>query len=94
MTSVTQHAKRRMRERCGLPKKAVQRMADKALVDGVMHKDTVGALRKWVDGLFLQARTANNIRLYGNHAFLFHDDTLITVINMPTRFVKKEYVRK
>lgn len=94
MSDVTKHAQKRIRERCGLPKKAVQRMADKALVEGVRHKDTVGALHKWVDGLFLQARNGNNIRLYGNHAFIFHDEILITVINIPPRFVEKEYVRK
>ena len=38
---VTKHAKKRMKERCGLNKKSVDRIADKALTDGIPHNKIV-----------------------------------------------------
>lgn len=91
---ITNHAKLRMKKRCGLNKKSMERMATKALESGVRHKDTIGALNRWISGLYLQELNANNVRLYGEYAFLFHFDTLITVIEIPNRFKGNKYLKK
>ena len=84
MVKVTKHAEKRLIERCGLNKKSVQRIADKAFNEGFRHSQTKGSLKKWVDGLYFTNKTANNIRLYGDKAFIFTNERLITVIQIPS----------
>lgn len=84
MVNVSDHAARRLRERCGLNKKSIQRIADKAFTEGIKHSETKGQLNKWVTSLFFYDRTANNIRLYGDKAYIFTGSTLITVVQIPT----------
>lgn len=88
MVTVSKHAVRRLKERCGLNKRSVQRMADKAFVDGIRHSDTRGRLNKWVTSLYFYNKTANNIRLYGDKAYLFAESTLVTVIQIPPDLLK------
>lgn len=84
MVEITKHAEERLIERCGLNKKSVQRIADKAFNDGIRHGQTKGSLKKWIDGLYFTNKTANNIRLYGDKAFIFTNERLITVIQIPS----------
>jgi len=88
MVDVSDHAARRLRERCGLNKKSIQRIADKAFNDGIRHSETRGRLNKWVTSLFFYNRSANNIRIYGDKAYIFTKNTLITVIQIPTDLFK------
>lgn len=80
---VTKHAKRRMKQRCGIGKKSAERMAKIVFDKGLKHSDLTGNLKRWVDSLYFRNRTANQIRLYGDTAYIFHNDTLITVIPIP-----------
>jgi len=77
------HASDRIRERCGLPKRAVERNALLALQKGLTHKESTGSLKRYFDWLYLSYGCASNIRLYGNHAYLFRRDALITVVPLP-----------
>lgn len=70
---VTKHAQYRMKQRCGVNKRSVHRMAKKVFQLGVKHRETTGKLKKWVNGLYLHNRTANQIRLYGDMAYIFHN---------------------
>lgn len=88
MVTVSKHAVRRLKERCGLNKRSVQRMADKAFTDGIRHSDTRGRLNKWVTSLYFYNRTADNIRLYGDKAYIFAGSTLVTVIQIPPDLLK------
>lgn len=83
MVTVSKHAEKRLKERCGLNKRSVKRMADKAFTDGIRHSDTRGRLNKWVTSLYFYNQTANNIRLYGDKAYIFAGSTLVTVIQIP-----------
>ena len=85
---VSRHAEKRMRERCGLNKKAVERMAEKAYHHGIKHSETKGKLNKWISGKYLAKGKANNIRIYGDKAFVFCDDVLVTVLQVPRVIVK------
>lgn len=80
---ISKHAKKRMKERCGFKKKSVERMARKAFNDGITHSQTSGRLNKWITGLYFNNQSANNIRLYGDKAYIFCKDTLVTVIQIP-----------
>lgn len=81
---VTNHARKRMRERCGFNKSSCDRMAKKALTEGIPHSQTKGCLNKWVTSLYFKNKTANNIRLYGDKAYIFHDTALITILPIPS----------
>lgn len=85
--TLTNHAKKRMKQRCGIGKKSSNKMAQKVLALGISHNQLTGQLCRWVDGLYLSKRTANNIKLYGNQAYIFHNDTLITVIPVPNSLI-------
>ena len=81
---VTHHAKDRIKERCGLPKKAIERNAVHALQNGVRHEECTGKLKKYVDWVFLSHQRGANIRLYSNHVYIFtSSEKLITVLPIP-----------
>lgn len=65
-------------------------MAEKAFNEGITHKQTKGRLHKWVTSLFFKNCNANNIRLYGDNAYIFCGETLVTVIQIPSN-LKKDF---
>ena len=86
---VTRHGARRARERTGVPKSAVGRMAANALEKGLPHEDTSGGLRRYLDWLYVKGDGgANNMRVYGDHIYLFNGKILITVFNVPPEYRK------
>lgn len=88
MVIVSKHAKKRLKERCGLNKRSIQRIADKAFTDGVRHSDTRGRLNKWITSLYFYNKTADNIRLYGDKVYIFAGNILVTVIQIPPKLLK------
>lgn len=95
MTAIlTTHSKERLKERCGLPKKSVERMAQKALDDGICKDETVGALNRYIGMLWNQGKNADKLRIYGEYIFLFKGSVLITVMELPNRFKHKNYIKK
>lgn len=80
---VTKHGDKRLKERCGFNKNARERMAKKAFEEGITHAQTKGRLNKWISSLYFKNREANNIRIYGEKAYIFCDDRLVTVIPVP-----------
>lgn len=80
---VTRHAEKRLKERIGLSKKALQRAAETAYDKGVKHHETTGNLNKWVTSLYFNNCAANNIRLYNDKAWIFAGQNLVTVIQVP-----------
>lgn len=81
---MSKHAGKRLKERCGLNHKSLDRMAIKAFESGIKHKDTKGNLNKWISSLYFHNEKANNIRLYGDKAYIFCGDILVTVIQIPS----------
>jgi hypothetical protein len=87
---LTNHAKDRIHQRCGLPKASSERLAEKALSEGFTHKDTPGRLHRYMDSLYLKEKTANNIRVFNRSVFIFCEDILITVFPLPKEFWRVE----
>lgn len=83
MTNVSKHAKQRLRERNGLNKKSTDRIAERAFNEGITHAETTGNLNKWITSLYFKNTDANNIRLYGDKAYIFANTTLVTIIPIP-----------
>ena len=85
---VTKHAEKRLWERMGLGKRAIQRAAETAFDKGIKHAETTGNLNKWVTSLYFNNKTANNIRLYNDKAWIFAGKNLITVPQIPASLKK------
>jgi nuclear transport factor 2 (NTF2) superfamily protein len=86
---VSRHGERRARQRVGLPKKSVERNAQRALTEGIGYREASGALRRYISWLYeLYDGNGNNIRIYGDKVWIFHDAILITVLNVPSEHRK------
>jgi len=85
---VTNHAKKRTKERLGLSKKSADKITQKALDFGIKISDTKGSLRKYLDFLYESHKNSNNTRIYNRKIYLFHNNICITIINLPNRFNK------
>lgn len=85
MANVTKHGAKRMKERLGLQKKAINRHADIALEKGLTHAMCKGNLKRYIDGLYLKHKTGFNYRIYNHSVYMFTFDThkLITTIPLP-----------
>lgn len=82
MVIVTHHAEERTKRVVTSKKKALE-IAEEAFGFGIKHEETTGRLRKYLTGLYLQERTANNIRIHHQKVFLFNNNILITILNLP-----------
>ena len=81
---VSKHGSKRARKRVGIPKKAVDRMARTALERGIGYRESTGKLRNYIGWLYEKYDgNGNNIRVYGDKVYVFHDAILITVLNVP-----------
>lgn len=85
---ITDHAYDRAKDRFRWKKKTIERMAKRALENGMSHKDTKGSLRKYFSGLWDKNKSANNIRIYGENVYLFSGVTLITLYRIPGSLIK------
>lgn len=87
MIGVTRHGSKRVKQRVGIPKKAVERNAQKALICGIDHKHATGALQRYLAMLYNKYDgNGNNIRIYNDFVYVFHDEILITVLNLPPKY--------
>ena len=83
---VTEHADLRVRKRLGLPRRAVERQAAAAMEQGATHGQFTGKFRRYLDGVYLRERSANNMRVHAGHLYIFVDDILITCWPLPPHF--------
>lgn len=90
MAILTKHASMRMSQRCGIQKKTQAKVVRRAWRHGLTHSESSvdPNLKRWIDGLYLSQRKPNKILLYGNGAYLFKDDVLLTVIHIPESLQK------
>ena len=87
MTTVTKHATDRAKERVGLKKSSIKRMAEVALRDGFGQSEASGSFRKYLDSLYFNKKTATVIRVYGGHIYLFATgEILITILHIPHEY--------
>lgn len=87
MSVVTKHAETRIKERLGVSKKISEKIADKALKNGISHRDCTGSLKKYVNKLYLSHRKGTNIKVYNRKVFIFREDLLITVLELPKKLI-------
>lgn len=82
----TKHGSKRTKERVGLSKKLADKNAKRAFDNGIKHSDTSGQLNKYFTGLYMQNKTANNIRIYCDKVYIFCGEKLVTVFDLPAKY--------
>jgi hypothetical protein len=89
MPKLTKHSIARLGQRCGVSKKNAPKVAKRAFRTGITHAETHGNLHRFLDSLYLSQKKGTNMRIYGNAVFVFKEDVLITVINIPENLMKE-----
>lgn len=77
-----------MLERGGLNRKSIQRIANQVYSNGYPIERTKGRLRKWMYKISKSNPSAQNLRIYGDKLYIFSNDVLITVFNIPNNLKK------
>lgn len=87
---VSRHAKNRIKERVGVPKASSDRLAQIVLERGVERRQTRGRLNKWLTAKYYSSPKFEETQIYayGDKAYIFAGDTLVTVIQIPQNIVK------
>ena len=83
---ISKHGIKRARERLGIPKDAVKRDAEKAMKYGIERSEATGPFRRYLDALYYEYGTANNLRVYNRHIYVFCDEVLATVMCVPRKY--------
>lgn len=85
---ITRHAYKRAKERLRWKKSVLRRMAQVAFEEGFTHAETKGQLRGFLDKVWLNYKVCNNIRIYGEHVYIFADNRLVTIYRVQTKLIK------
>ena len=84
---LTDHGRKRGKERAGLAPGALKRAAGKALAEGLKPRDTTGSLRRYLDKISIE-HPGKHPRVHADHIFIFADSDLITVLHLPHEYRK------
>ena len=85
----SKHAQQRSKERNGWNVKATERMIPRILEKGIRHSQTKGNLHKWMSGLYERYKVkGTDIRIYGDKAYVFRNECLVTVLQVPNNILK------
>lgn len=88
---ITDHAYDRAKERLSWKPGVLDKMTEKAYLEGIKHKDTKGQLNKYITKIWFKHKNANNIRIYGENIYLFCDNILVTVYQLPGNL--RQYIK-
>ena len=80
---LTEHAKDRITERVGLPKKAVDKNAVEALEKGLSRHECKGRLGRYIKYITIKHRLGSNLRIWNGFVYVFTRSRLITVLPLP-----------
>ena len=86
--TITRHAKKRMKERLGLPRSALQKAADRAFEEGRTHSEFNGSAKRYLDSLWFMNKRIGHLRIYGGQVYIFAGTTLVTVYPVPQKLRK------
>lgn len=83
MAVITRHGKRRMYDRAGITKGNAEKMAKRIMKNGFAHTETAGNLKGFIGHCWDKHHNSNNMRVYGDKLYVYTNDRLITVLNIP-----------
>lgn len=79
---ITLHGEERIRERLGIPKRAVKTLALKAWLFGYTQHEVTGDLKRHLS-IMSHTKEEGKVILYGQWIFLFDNTKLVTVVPLP-----------
>lgn len=82
---ISEHAMKRLRERNGWSKKTALRMMKKVYDNGIRMDKTKSSIRKWLASQIDVTAKGYYYIIYGQFAYLFNYNTLVTLINIPNQ---------
>lgn len=85
---ITNHAKKRIKNRLGLNKNVIEKISNEAFKNGLKHSEVKGSFKRYLDKIYLSHENGNNMRIYNQKIFLFHNNILITILDFPSRYKK------
>ena len=85
---VTNHAKKRIRQRAGVGKKACHRLAVNAVERGINREQLTGSVRRYLDKLYFSHEDCSDIIVYAGKVFVFVKSILVTVMHLPSQYIK------
>ena len=83
----TNHAYMRAKKRLRWRKEVLDKMMIVAFDTGIQHRETKGRLRNYLDKLWLDYKTCNNLRIHGEVIYFFRGKLLITLYRIDNRFL-------
>lgn len=85
---ITDHAYSKAKERLKFKKSTLDKMANKAFLSGIEHKDTKGLLKKFISKKWCMYKICNNVRIYGENIYFFSNNKLITLYRLESKLLK------
>ena len=89
MTTVTKHGEKRMKTRCGIPKRAAKRNAQIAFDKGLSYENATGKLKKYIDSKN-ESTEITDVRIWNGSVYVFFGEALLTVYPLPKKYTKRE----
>lgn len=80
---ITKHAFGRAKRRLQLRGNSLVRFARKALNEGIGFSEATGKLLHFIKSKYQSYYKANNIRVYGHEVYIFKNNVLLTVLELP-----------
>jgi len=90
MITVSLHAYQRAKQRMGLSKHAIDRLAGIAYYKGIRMTEAKGSFLKFLREHFT-LKPHHTVIVFANMVFLYDDNLLVTVVHLPAKYYK--YVR-
>ena len=85
---ISEHAMQRLKERNGWNKKTSLRMMKKVFDNGVRMDNLSKNVKKWLLDQLEEAGKGYYYIVYGQFAYLFNYNTLVTLIHIPIQYTK------
>lgn len=80
---ISEHAFERMKERCGLNRKAAMRLVKKVYDNGEDISRSKGYLLRWAKQKTIGSPEYDKLIIYGDYVYIFAYTTLVTVLHKP-----------
>lgn len=91
MSNISNHARKRIRKRVGLPKKSVDKFVSEAMKNGVHYKNNTGKIKGYLDKAgrihcSTSAGKSINLDEYRGYVFIVDSGTSMTVWLIPGEY--------
>lgn len=96
---VSRHGEKRIRQRVGIPRRSVERLARVILERGTRREAHKGRLRRYLDRKYegtvaSKKGSVIDVILYGGTIYVIADETILTAYKLPSKLVRRKRYRE